>query len=171
MEFIYENPDIDQVLAKATELHLLHCKRLTKITAELPEGLDIDTRYVLLGNEYCLGIFVKVAGESALTLTQAVEDTPDNRKDMQDLLVWHFGGFNIPAYDHVNGLTRYPAKYSTNPLLRQAQDLRQTYGSALKLGIFKGDAQRPLGWTTLDDLDLQDIIEFLELGYVLKPID
>ena len=171
MEFIYENPDILQVLPKATELHLLHCKRLTKITAELPEGLDTDTRYVLLGNEYCLGIFVKVSGESALVLTQAVEDTPDNRKDIQDLLIRHCWGLNIPAFDHVHGFDHLPGVPEVNPLLRQAQDLRQTYGSALKLGIFKGDAQRPLGWTTLDDLDLQDIIEFLELGYVLKPID
>ena len=171
MEFIYENPDILQVLPKATELHLLHCKRLTKITAELPEGLDTDTRYVLLGNEYCLGIFVKVSGESALVLTQAVEDTPENRKDMRALLIRRYTTLNSPtAHDHVHGLDS--SEFSRQgPLLRQAQDLRQTYGSALKLGIFKGDAQRPLGWTTLADLDLQDIIEFLELGYVLKPID
>lgn len=171
MEFIYENPYLTEILPKATELHLLHCKILTKITAELPEGLDIDTRYVLLGNEHCLSIFVKIAGQTALTLTQAVEDTPNNRKGIQDLLIRHCWGLNIPAFDHVSGVDHTPGVPEINPLLRQAQNLRQAYGSSLKLGIFKGETQRPLGWTTLADLDLKDIIELLELGYVLKPVD
>lgn len=169
MEYIYENPDIVQVLPKATELHLLHCKMLTKITtAELPEGLDADTSQVFLGGG-CLGIFVKVAGESTLTLTQAVEDTPDNRLHMQSVLESVCLDLSVPAIDHVHGINF--AACVEDPYLRQAQNLRQAYGNSLKLGIFKGTSQSPLGWTTLDYLELQGIIEFLELGYVLKPVD
>lgn len=171
MEYIYENPGIARILSTATELHLLHCRKMSEIAVELPEGLDFETRDALTEYKMLLGIYARVYSAPTLILTQAVEDTPDNRRHMQRVLESTCLDLNIPGVDHVHGLDFAAGVPGDNPLLRQAQDLRQTYGSALKLGIFKGASQSPLGWTTLDNLDMQDITEFLERGYVLKPYD
>lgn len=58
-----------------------------------------------------------------------------------------------------------------NTLEQQAEDLFQHYENDVKLGIFKENSDLCLGWTTLNRLQVQDVREFLRLGYTLQPVD